>query len=186
MYKKIFFTLAIIAFAMMFSSCHKKGDKGLNFESTYRTNLEMVKLLYPADSVKTVVICGCLSQSFEDIVKNDINMDTVYFTNVFVVMQIGNDVLEFWNSKDGVDTNWNRNGYWDDTYPLVMTDDLISADSAARKYVNYLKESGEPSVPGNFVVLRSPFEIGDSLNPYYLFGYDSVYSIMDKCGKVVK
>ena len=67
-----------------------------------------------------------------------------------------------------------------------MTDDLISADSAVRKYVNYLKESGEPSVPGNFVVLRSPFEIGDSLNPYYLFGYDSVYSIMDKCGKIMK
>ena len=165
-----------------FSSCHKTvKTNGLDFEKVYNDDYNEAVKEYPNSHVVLFAVGGCLNYSFEEIMNDSINLDSVYFENIITVIQVDSNVLEILHDGNTVVKNMFESYSWDDTYPLKVTDGTITAMEAFRLY---MAQVDSVVMPGNMVVLRCPFEMNDSINPYYLFGYDERYVIMNKDGKL--
>lgn len=173
-------TVAIIS--LMAVTCHRDKKDGLNFEKIYKEDIEKVTKKYNTEDVQLYAVYGCLNKAFEEIIDENIDINEIYFTDIYTIFQVGDKIVQL--SHNGIfDTiNEYEDSYWADSYKINIPDNIITADSALK---NYLAQS-DTVVPGNIIVLRSPFEMNDSLNCYYLFGYDSVYTIMNAKGAIVK
>lgn len=172
--------LGITFMSLMVCGCHK--EVGLDFEKIYKEDITNATNTYKDKNVSLYAVYGCLNKTFEEIIAENIDIDDVYFTDVYTVFQVGDNVVQY--SHNGTDKSVSvyEYSFWDDSYKLEIPDQIIPVEDALSKYI----AQSDTVVPGNIIVLRNPFEMNDSLGCYYLFGYDSIYTIMDVKGLIVK
>lgn len=174
--------LAVAIISLLAVTCHRDKKEGLNFEKIYKEDLKNATKTYKNENVSLYAVYGCLNKTFEEIIAENIDINDVYFTDVYTVFQVGDNVVQY--SHNGTDKSVSvyEYSFWDDSYKLEIPDQIIPVEDALS---NYIAQS-DTVVPGNIIVLRNPFEMNDSLGCYYLFGYDSIYTIMDVKGLIVK
>lgn len=172
--------LGITFMSLMVCGCHK--EVGLDFEKIYKEDITNATNTYKNENVSLYAVYGCLNKTFEEIIAENIDINDVYFTDVYTVFQVGDNVVQY--SHNGTDKSVSvyEYSFWDDSYKLEIPDQIIPVEDALSKYI----VQTDTVVPGNIIAIRNPFEMNDSLGCYYLFGYDSIYTIMDVKGLIVK
>ena len=172
--------LGITFMSLMVYGCHK--EVRFEFEKVYKEDITNATNTYKNENVSLYAVYGCLNKTFEEIIAENIDINDVYFTDVYTVFQVGDNVVQYSHNGTVKSVSVYEYSFWDDSYKLEIPDQIIPVEDALS---NYIAQS-DTVVPGNIIVLRNPFEMNDSLGCYYLFGYDSIYTIMDVKGLIVK
>lgn len=187
-HKHIILTLsAVIGGLLLFGSCHsdKPDTRGYDFESVVKKDYADMVGMY-GDSVKLYVACGYLNYTYEEIKNCHIGMDSVYFASMFTVFQAGDTVVEITHIEDVEDPIVEKMaGEWMECRSVGPEAELTAMEALWKFLDSGAIEDSVCTPFANSVVYRLPHCI-DSSRYCYLFGYDSLFTIMDEHGRIVR
>ena len=187
-YKHIILALsAVIGGLLLFGSCcsGKPDTMGYDFESVVKKDYADMVGMY-GDSAKLYVACGYLNYTYEEIIDCGISLDSVYITNMFTIFQVGDTVVEITHIEDVEDPVVEKNvGEWMECRPITPETEITAMEALGMFLSSGAVEDSACAPFANSIVLRFPYCI-DNSRYCYLFGYDSVFVILDEHGKLTR
>lgn len=171
---------------LLASCCSRKPDiRGYDFESVVKKDYADMIDTY-GNGAKMYIACGQLNYTYEEIVEHGMSLDSIYFASMFTVFQVGDTVVEIMHGS-GIDEPVvnKKAGQWQECQPITPETEITAMEA-----LELFLASGDATDTvcrpmGNNVVLRLPYTIENS-KYCYLFGYDSVFTVLDEHGTFIR
>lgn len=182
----------ILAFAALFggllllaSCCSRKSDiRGYDFESVVKKDYADMIDTY-GNGAKMYIACGHLNYAYEEIIEYGMSLDSIYFTDMFTIFQVGDTVVEIMHYEDMKKPVVNKKeGQWMECQPITPETDITAMEALEIFLASGDAMDSVCRPMGNNVVLRLPYSIENS-RYCYLFGYDSIFTILDEHGTFI-